>query len=31
MFKVLVAEDEPKSRGALISRLRGILGDAALI
>lgn len=26
MFKVLVAEDEPKSRGALISRLRGILG-----
>ena len=31
MFKVLVAEDEPKSRGALISRLRGILGEAALI
>ena len=31
MFKILVAEDEPKSRSALVSRLRGILGDAALI
>lgn len=31
MIKILVAEDEPRSRNALVSRLRGILGDAALI
>lgn len=31
MLKILVAEDEPKSRGALVSRLRGILGEMALI
>ena len=31
MVKILVAEDEAKSREALVSRLRGILGDAALI
>ncbi len=31
MIKILVAEDEPKSREALAGRLRGILGDAALI
>ena len=31
MIKILVAEDEPKSRNALVSRLRGVLGDTALI
>ncbi len=31
MIKILVAEDEPKSRQALASRLRGILGENALI
>lgn len=31
MLKILVAEDEAKSRSALVSRLRGIVGDQALI
>ena len=31
MIKILVAEDEPKSREAMVSRLRGILGETALI
>lgn len=31
MIKILVVEDEPKSRQALASRLRGILGENALI
>ena len=31
MIKILVAEDEPKSRNAQVSRLRGVLGDTALI
>lgn len=31
MIKILVAEDESKSRAALASRLRAILGEAALI
>lgn len=31
MIKILVAEDEPRSREAMVSRLRGILGDAALV
>lgn len=31
MIKILVAEDEPKSRQALAGRLRGILGENALI
>lgn len=31
MIKILVAEDEPKSRAALVSRLRDVLGEAALI
>lgn len=31
MIKILVAEDEAKSRGALVSRLRGIMGEKALI
>lgn len=31
MIKILVAEDEPKSREAMASRLRSILGDGGLI
>lgn len=31
MIKILVAEDEPKTREALVSRLRSILGEQALI
>lgn len=31
MIKILVAEDEAKSRGSLVSRLRSILGEEALI
>ena len=31
MIKILVAEDEEKSRAATVSRLRGIMGDEALI
>ena len=31
MIKILVAEDEARSRAALASRLRSILGEAALI
>lgn len=31
MIKILIAEDEAKTRSALASRLRSILGDAALI
>ena len=31
MIKILVVEDEPKSRQALASRLRDILGETALI
>ncbi len=31
MIKLLVAEDEEKSRTATVSRLRGIMGDKALI
>lgn len=31
MIKILVAEDEPKSREALASRLRSMLGDTALV
>lgn len=31
MIKILVAEDEPRSREAMASRLRGILGEKALI
>ncbi len=31
MIKILIAEDEPKSRAAIASRLRGILGEEALI
>ncbi len=31
MIKLLIAEDEPKSRAAMASRLRDILGDTALI
>lgn len=31
MIKIMVVEDEPKSRQALASRLRGILGESALI
>ena len=27
MIKILVAEDEEKSRAATVSRLRGIMGD----
>lgn len=31
MVKIIIAEDEPKSRCALASRLRNIMGDTALI
>ena len=31
MIKIMIAEDEQKTRNALASRLQGILGDAALI
>ena len=31
MIKIIIAEDEQKTRNALASRLRGILGDSALI
>lgn len=31
MIKILIAEDEPKSRAAMASRLRELLGEAALI
>ena len=31
MIKILIAEDEAKSREAMASRLRGLLGDGALI
>ncbi len=31
MIKILIAEDEPKTRAALASRLRAILGEKALI
>ena len=31
MIKILVAEDEARSRTALVSRLRSILGETALI
>lgn len=31
MIKIMVAEDEPKTRSALASRLRSIMGDSALI
>lgn len=31
MIKIMIAEDEQKTRNALASRLRGILGDSALI
>lgn len=31
MVKIMIAEDEPKTRSALASRLRSIMGDTALI
>lgn len=31
MIKILVVEDEPKSRTAIVSRLRAILGEEALV
>lgn len=31
MIKILIAEDEPKSRAAMASRLRSLLGEGAII